>query len=98
MITKGTEDYKKAQNLANLLQEVSQFNSWHNKSSFDLMYDDFYSTIERVKRLDVFASKIAETVQSKMSAFGKQIAYLSSKQSWILACAIIENKLETELK
>ena len=94
MITKGTADYKRAQDLANELQTVAAYQRWNNNSMFKLFFDPFYRLINEVKDLGVFASQVAETIDSKCNPYGYKIANLSSKQAWILACAAIENNVD----
>lgn len=45
---------------------------------------------ESIKRL---YTMIAETVDKTMNPYGKKVAFISEKQSWILAVAAIENNI-----
>lgn len=94
MITKGTEDYKKAQNLANEIQRTAAYERWNNNSSFNLYFEPLGWFLEKVEKLDVFASQVAHTVGESMNPYGFCIARMSSKQAWILACAAVENGIE----
>ena len=96
MLEKGTEQYKKAQNLANRIQRVSGYERWNNNSMYNLFVGEFYRFINDIKKLDVFASQIAETIDKGYKVNGFKIANVSSKQAWILACAAIENNINTE--
>ena len=93
-LVKGTADYKKAQELANEIVRVAGYQRKNNSTLFDLYFDPFFSFIMKIKNLGVFASKIAETIDSQANPFGYQIARVSDKQAWILACAAVENNIE----
>lgn len=93
MITKGTSEYKKAQELANELVRVANYTRKNDNTLYNMAFDPFYSFISRIKDLNVFASKIADTIDSKCEVFGYKIANVSEKQAWILACAAIENNI-----
>lgn len=95
MLEKGTEQYKKAQNLANRIQRVAGYERWNNNSLYNLFHEPFYRFISDVKKLGVFASEIAKTIEAGSNNRFK-IANVSSKQAWILACAAIENNINTE--
>jgi hypothetical protein len=47
-----------------------------------------------VKKTEGFASQVAETVAKTIDYYGFKIASISSKQAWIIACAIVENNIE----
>lgn len=96
MLQKGTEQYKEAQNLANKIQRVAGYERWNNNTMYNLFVDDFYRFINDIKKLNVFASQIAETIDKGYKVNGFKIANVSSKQAWILACAAIENNVNTE--
>jgi len=49
--------------------------------------------ISKVQATDGFAAKIAETVDKTMNPYGKKVAFISDKQSWILAVAAVENNI-----
>lgn len=91
MITKGTKEYKEAQELANKLSEYANTERYNNNSFFNIAFNDLASFISKIKSLNVFASNIATTVDNGMNPYGFKVANLSSKQAWILACAGIEN-------
>jgi len=83
MITKGTENYKKAQRMANLFEDAC-LDKWH--------YDNFGMFLEEAVRdimaLDCFAAKVATTINEAIEKYGRP--RISSKQAWILACAAAE--------
>lgn len=95
-LVKGTADYKKAQNLANEITRIAGYQRWNNNTLFDLYFNPFYRFIMKIKNLGVFASKIAETIDSQANPFGYQIARVSDKQAWILACAAVENNINLD--
>lgn len=42
---------------------------------------------------DMAGTDIAETVDKTMNPYGKKVAFISDKQSWILAVAAVENNI-----
>ena len=92
MVTKGSSDYKKAQELANEIQSVSSVKrtegQWH-----ELSFNKMGNFLQSIINLNVFASNIATTVDKSMNPYGYQVANISSKQAWILACAAVENNI-----
>lgn len=96
MITKGTEQYAKAQNLANGLVKIASKERWNDNTMFNLYFDPMARFLDSIEKLNVFASEIAKTVNKGMNPYGKQVAYVSSKQAWVLACAAIENNINEE--
>ena len=97
MITKGTEDYKKASKLANELSDYANVNR-RNNSYFDIAFENLGRVITVVENTNTFAANIAKTVDNTMKPGSWQVAYLSSKQAWILACCVVENNLDIERK
>ena len=96
-ITKGTENYKKAQILANELVKVASYERWNNNTLFNLFFDRLGDFLDKIKELDCFASQVATTIESKMNPYGFKIANISSKQAWILACASIEKDIAEKI-
>lgn len=94
MITKGTAEYKKAQEIANTLQDMAKTERWNSNTLFNLYLDPFWKALNEVKKLGNFASQVAESVDKTYDPYGYKIASLSSKQAWIIACAIVENDIE----
>lgn len=95
-LIKGTSEYKKAQELANEISRVAGYQRWNDNTSFNMFFEPFYRFIMKVKELGVFASKIAETIDNQANPYGYQIARVSDKQAWILACAAVENNISFE--
>ena len=93
-VIKGTENYKKAQSLANALVRIASYERWNNNTLFELFYDRLGDFLDKIKELDCFAAQVATTIESKMNPYGFKVANISSKQAWILACASIENNVE----
>jgi hypothetical protein len=96
MIQKGTQDYKKAQEVANKIQRVANYTRWNDNNSYKMFYNPFYRMINAIKETDTFASKIATTIDEKSEAYSSKIAFVSSKQSWIIACVIVEENINIE--
>jgi hypothetical protein len=94
MITKGTNEYKKAQELANNLLNDASKSRKGDSSYFDIAYEKVGRMLFKVKELNEFASNIATTVEKTMTPYGSVVARMSSKQAWIIACAAIENNIE----
>lgn len=61
-----------------------------NKSRLDSKAEKICETVQAT---DGFAAKIAETVDKTMNPYGKKVAFISDKQSWILAVAAVENNI-----
>lgn len=91
---KGTENYKKAQEIANKLQNYAGTQRWNQHSFFDIAYDKVGKFIAKLMDVEGFASKIAKTIDGTMNPYGAVVARISSKQAWILACAAVENGIE----
>ena len=94
MITKGTPQYTAAQKVANELQAYAATNRWNQNSRFDAAYEAVGRLVHEVKKVDGFAAQVCESIDKTMSPFGKQVAFISSKQAWIIACAAVENNIE----
>ena len=60
---------------------------------FDIAFNALGQFISKVQATDGFAAKIAETVDKTMNPYGKKVAFISDKQSWILAVAAVENNI-----
>lgn len=98
MLTKGSEDYKKAQKIANDFTDWSKTQRWNDSSYFPIAFENLGWALTVIEKTETFAAKIAETVDKTMESHGYQVAYLSSKQAWILACCVVENGLDIERK
>lgn len=92
MITKGSSDYKKAQELANEIQSVSRVKRTEGQR-FEYSFNKIGIFVDSIMKLNVFASNIATTIDKGMNPYGYQVANVSSKQAWILACAAVENNI-----
>lgn len=90
---KGSEQYKQAQKLANEIKDMAGTDRWNNNSYFDIAFNALGQFISKVQATDGFAAKIAETVDKTMNPYGKKVAFISDKQSWILAVAAVENNI-----
>lgn len=93
MLVKGSANYKKAQKLAEEIEGAAQCTK-RDREYYDVEFASVEKFLNDVKSLNVFASNIAETVLNTMSFQNFQVAKISNKQSWILACAAIENNIE----
>lgn len=93
MITKGTEDYKRAQNLANEIKLYANTDV-NNRSFFEIAFNKLSTLLDSVIKLNVFASNVAKTIDKKMNPYNRQVAFVSDKQVWVIACAAIENNIE----
>lgn len=60
---------------------------------FDIAFESLGKFISQIQKIDGFAAKIAETVDKTMNPYGKKVAFISEKQSWILAVAAVENNI-----
>lgn len=93
MLQKGSEQYKQAQKLANEIKDMTGTDRWNNNSYFDIAFESLGKFIAQIQKIDGFAAKIAETVDKTMNPYGKKVAFISDKQSWILAVAAVENNI-----
>ena len=96
MITKGTEEYKKAQELATKLFDYSKTkHASYSYTSYKIFCEMIGEFCNKIMRLGGFAAQVAKTVDDSILADNKyQVANISSKQAWILACTAIENGIE----
>lgn len=95
MLTKGSVEYKKAQEIANDILRTASVKRTEGQW-FELSFNKMGCFIESIINLNVFASNIAATVDKTMNPYGYQVANVSSKQAWILACAAVENNVNVE--
>jgi len=93
VIEKGNKYYKQAQHIANKLAMYAETDRWNNNSFFDIAFEEVSRVIDQVKETNHFAAKIANTVTEKMNPYNKKVAFISSKQAWIMACAMVENNI-----
>lgn len=92
MLTKGSVEYKKAQEIANEIQSVASVKRTEGQW-FEHSFNKMGVFVDSIIKLNVFASNIATTVDKAMNPYGYQVANISSKQAWILACAAVENNV-----
>ena len=85
-------DYQLKQRAARL-KSGAERHTKYNYDGFQMGYECLSNVLREISKIDCFAAKVAETVFSKMSPFSFQVARISSKQAWILACAAVENNL-----
>ena len=92
-LEKGTSEYKKAQEYANKLIDLA--NTSHNNGMwFEMCYEKLANAIERVMKLPGLPGQIAATIDKTMNPNRSKMANISSKQAWILACAMVENDID----
>lgn len=94
MITKGTPQYTEAQKMANQLTRMAGYDRLYQNSLYEISFNTMGIFLEKIKKLNVFASQIAETVYKTMMIYGRYICKMSDKQAWYLACAAVENNIE----
>lgn len=92
-MTKGTPEYKKAQEIANAIQDYAATDRWNNNSFFEIAFNRLGAFIGKIQDLEVFAAQIANTIDKTMNPYGRKVANISSKQAWILAVAAVENNI-----
>lgn len=90
---KELNDYQKKQLVANMIiRYASKSRCDHN--AYEYYTDLLSSLLDKVMKLDNFAAKVAETVDKSMCR-GYNVANVSSKQAWVIACAVVENNIDT---
>lgn len=93
MLQKDTEEYKKAQKIANDLIWSSQITKI-SSMEFEMYFEKISRFLISIKNTNTFGSKIAETIDNTMEPYSYQVAKISEKQSWIIACTAVENDIE----
>ena len=86
------DNYTKTQQLAQAIEFAGATHTGWDKES--KAYKLVENVINAVKPLDIFASKVAATIEVTLGDYGRKVAKISSKQAWVLASAVIENKIE----
>lgn len=86
-------DYKAKQELARKIEQYANTERWNNNSFFPIAFEELGRFIDKIMKLEVFAAKVATTIDKTMNPYGYKVASISSKQAWILACAGIENNI-----
>ncbi len=91
-----TNDYEMKQKVARHIESVAERSAYNTMSSYAEYYNDFYRFINNIKHLEgVFAAQVAKTIEERAPKnYKSRVAYVSSKQAWILACAAVENGIE----
>lgn len=92
MISKGTAEYREAQKNANIIQDFSMEVVTPKNPQSKQKFTELHLVLTEVKKLGVFASQVAETLLSQMDKTTR-MPRVSSKQSWIIACAMVENEV-----
>lgn len=94
--TMNRPDKEKASNRGRLslhLVSDGKFKFIQFRGYIDIAFNALGQFISKVQATDGFAAKIAETVDKTMNPYGKKVAFISDKQSWILAVAAVENNI-----
>lgn len=91
MIQKGSAEYARAQAISNRLASIASASRWNNNSYYKVVVDDFGKILDAVAGLEGFAGEVAKTVAKTVG--GQSVARCSSKQAWVIACAIVENNM-----
>lgn len=94
MLVKGSKEYKVAGKLAKEIANTANVDRKNNNSYFNIAFEKLGFFLYEVKKLNVFASQISETVEKTMDTYGRKVAFVSDKQAWVLACAAVENGIE----
>lgn len=90
---KELNDYQMKQLVANTIVRYAM-RSRCDRNAYEYYTDLLSSLLDKVMKLDVFAAKVAETVDKSMCK-GYNVANVSSKQAWVIACAVVENNIDT---
>ena len=61
-----------------------------------MAYEALSRFLYEIKRLNVFASKVAESIEGKMRNRSPRVAKISEKQAWVLAFAAVEHNIKIE--
>ncbi len=94
MVIYTQNDYQNKQIIAKKIMNFARVKRSDKFGHFSEVYEGLQRFIIHVSQLRCFASKVATTVSGTMNPQGQQVAYVSSKQAWILACAAVENGID----
>lgn len=88
-------DYQMKQQVARFFEGAAK------KTKYDTnMYDYYVDKVDwacrNIMKLNCFAAKVAETVEKTIGKFFTACK-ISDKQAWILACAVVENNLVSDV-
>lgn len=78
--------------IASTIEDMAK-QSKYNLQMYEVKTDALSRFLRKIMALDVFAAKVAETVE-KNCGCGFYVAKVSSKQAWCIACAAVENNIE----
>lgn len=92
MITKGTENYSKAQQIANDLTRLADFNKNYN-TSYGMYEEKISLFFMQIRNKGGFAAQVIDTVEKSLGRHTDRLMWISSKQSWIIACSAVENNI-----
>lgn len=96
MLIKGSQQYQEAQKLANDLVKIASKSRMYDNTLFNLYFDPLAMFLNKIMEIKGFAADVAKTIENKMNPFGNQVAYISSKQAWVIACTAIENDVKEQ--
>jgi len=91
-VERGNQYYKQAQELANELVWMAGVGR-NDSNAFSRAFDSVGFFCNGIEQLSGFAANVAKTVHDRMNPYGKQVAYISPKQAWVLAVAAVENRI-----
>lgn len=95
MLQKGTQEYKKAQQIANQISRWAAAHWVYNNSAAQWADTQLGWFLNDVKKVGGFAAQVAETIEKSMKLYNADyVAKMSSKQAWFLACAAVENGIQ----
>ena len=93
MLAKGTQEYKRAGEVARILSSYAT-TTRNYAQGFELFFNKLGIILDKVMEAGGFAAEIAKTVEKSMNPYGANVARLSDKQAWVLACSVVENNIE----
>ncbi|GIM60068.1 hypothetical protein CAPN008_01180 [Capnocytophaga canis] len=93
MLVKGSKEYQVASKLAKKIIAYSQYQ--RRDSYYKIAFEKLGRFVYELRKTSGFASQVAETIDKQIDEYrDRQLAFISDKQAWILACAAIENGIE----
>lgn len=85
-----TIDNKKVNEVANELKRLASTQRRNNNSLFDLHFEKMDTMLQAVIANGGFAAEVAKTVEKTSKYDGYKVAYISDKQAWVIAKALVE--------